>query len=136
MNAIWTDYGSSIKEALELADSYRFAGETPLKEHSIAVLDAMRERGEIPPGIREQFVQDLLASHLCICGRPIEEESEEHRRLLDVLERAQFPHNSRTSFSRLPETSGQLTAAEPHGIVVKKHSERLMAQLMQTKSHR
>ena len=56
---------------------YRFAGEAIDKATSI--VDAMRERGEIPPGIREQFVQDLLANHMCICGRPIEEESEEHR---------------------------------------------------------
>lgn len=55
---------------------------------ALAVLDTKRERGEIPPGIREQFVQDLLDGHLCICGRPIGEESEEHRRLMEVLRRS------------------------------------------------
>ena len=65
---------------------YRFAGEAIDK--AAWIVDAMRERGEIPPGIREQFVQDLLANHVCICGRPIEEESEEHRRLMEILTRS------------------------------------------------
>ena len=65
---------------------YRFAGEAIDK--AARIVDAMRERGEIPPGIREQFVQDLLANHVCICGRPIEEESEEHRRLMEILTRS------------------------------------------------
>ena len=64
----------------------RFAGAAVSR--AIKVLDEKRERGEIPPGIREQFVQDLLAGHLCICGRPIEEESDEHRRLMEVLQRS------------------------------------------------
>ena len=65
---------------------FRFAGTAVSK--AIEVLDEKRERGEIPPGIREQFVQDLLATHLCICGRPIKEESDEHRRLIEVLQRS------------------------------------------------
>lgn len=57
-------------------------------EKALEVVDAMRARGEIPPGIREQFVQDLLANHMCICGRTIEEESEEHHLLMEVLSRS------------------------------------------------
>lgn len=55
---------------------------------ALAVLDQKREKGEIPPGIREQFVQDLLARHECICGRPIQEDSAEHRQLMAVLEKS------------------------------------------------
>lgn len=86
---------------------YRFAGEAIDKATSI--VDAMRERGEIPPGIREQFVQDLLASHMCICGRPIEEESEEHRRLMEVLTKT-LPSDLENALS---EVGGELRAARP-----------------------
>ena len=55
---------------------------------ALTVLDQKREKGEIPPGIREQFVQDLLARHECICGRPIQEDSEEHQQLMIVLEKS------------------------------------------------
>lgn len=64
----------------------RFASKAIAK--ALEVLEAMRERGEIPPGIREQFVNDLLATHMCICGRSIEKESKEHRRLMEVLDRS------------------------------------------------
>ena len=88
---------------------YRFAGKAI--ENSLAVVDSMRERGEIPPGIREQFVNDLLASHICICGRPIEEESEEHRRLMEVLDRS-LPSELETA---VLEVGGQLISVSPKG---------------------
>ena len=78
-------------------------------EKAIQIVDAMRARGEIPPGIREQFVQDLLANHLCICGRAIEEESEEHRRLMEVLSRS-LPSELENA---VLEVGGQLRAASP-----------------------
>ncbi len=31
----------------------------------------MRQRGELPAGIKKQFVEDLLSRNLCICGRSL-----------------------------------------------------------------
>ena len=95
-----------IRDTSNLA-YYRFAGEAIDK--AARIVDAMRERGEIPPGIREQFVQDLLANHMCICGRPIEEESEEHRLLMEVLTRS-LPSDLENAAS---EVGGELRAARP-----------------------
>ncbi len=86
---------------------YRFA-EGPI-EKAVQVVDAMRARGEIPPGIREQFVQDLLDNHMCICGRAIEEESEEHLKLMEVLSRS-LPSALENA---VLEVGGQLRAASP-----------------------
>jgi len=57
----------------------------PTIEKAVAILDEKRERGEIPPGIREQFVQDLLSRKRCICGRPIGEGSNEQIELTRLL---------------------------------------------------
>ena len=113
----------SIKDDSNLG-FYRFAGKAV--ENSIAVVDAMRERGEIPPGIREQFVHDLLATHICICGRPIEEESEEHRRLMEVLARA-LPSQLENA---VLEVGGQLRSAS---LKMEEVLQRLR-QLMQRKA--
>lgn len=36
------------------------------------ILDEKREKGEMPPGIREQLIEDLLKKGECICKRPLE----------------------------------------------------------------
>lgn len=84
-----------------------FANEAISK--ALEVLEAMRERGEIPPGIREQFVNDLLAAHRCICGRSIEEESEEYCRLMEVLARS-LPSELENV---VLQTAGDLRAVQP-----------------------
>ncbi len=63
-----------------------FMGE-PIRK-ALAVLDGKRERGEIPSGIREQFVKDLLDNLECVCGRPFHEGDEAHDRLLSFLNRS------------------------------------------------
>ena len=77
-----------IQEVRDVSNRGFFRFAATAISNALAVLDEKRERGEIPPGIREQFVQDLLTSHLCICGRSIEEGSEEHRRLIEVLQQS------------------------------------------------
>ena len=49
------------------------------------ILEEKRQRGEIPPGIRETFLTDLLADMQCICGRSIQDGSEEHQNILKRL---------------------------------------------------
>ncbi|MBI1293682.1 AAA family ATPase [bacterium] len=58
----------------------RSAVETALK-----MLDEKRQRGEIPSNIRQQFIQDLLDHHMCICGRPFAEHDDAHAHLLGLL---------------------------------------------------
>jgi DNA sulfur modification protein DndD len=63
-----------------------FMGE-PIRK-ALALLDEKRERGEIPSGVREQLVKDLLDNLECICGRPFHEGDETHARLVSLLDKA------------------------------------------------
>lgn len=40
-----------------------------------AILDAKRVKGEIPSGIRQQFIEDLIRDGVCLCGRPLDHAS-------------------------------------------------------------
>lgn len=57
----------------------------PALDKAMAVLEQKRERGEIPSGIRDTFLKDLLDEMRCICGRPIHDGSEEHQSILNQL---------------------------------------------------
>lgn len=57
-------------------------------DNALKILDEKRERGEIPSGIREQLVQDLLDNLQCICGRPFQEHDEVNHRLRSLLDRS------------------------------------------------
>ena len=57
-------------------------------DKALSLLDEKRERGEIPSGVREQLVQDLLENLACICGRPFEEGDEAYGQLSSLLDRA------------------------------------------------
>jgi DNA sulfur modification protein DndD len=57
----------------------------PAVERALTILDDKRERGEIPSNVRQQFVQDLIDQMRCVCGRPFELESDEHQRLLVLM---------------------------------------------------
>ena len=52
------------------------------------ILEEKRQRGEIPSGIRETFLNDLLDEMRCICGREIDDGSEEHQSILEQLGRS------------------------------------------------
>lgn len=47
---------------------------------ALTIADEKREKGQIPSGIKEQFIHDLLDKDICICGRKISEDefSREH----------------------------------------------------------
>jgi len=57
----------------------------PIIESALKLLDEKRKKGEIPLGIREQFVKDLLEQGCCICGRPINKISNESEALKTLL---------------------------------------------------
>lgn len=53
-----------------------------------ALLDQLRSRGELPAGIKRQFVDDLLDRSTCVCGRPLEPNSEPWKCVHSFRERA------------------------------------------------
>ena len=57
-------------------------------QKATAILNAKRERGEIPSSIRQQFIQDLLDEMICVCGRPFADHGPEHQKLLSLMNRA------------------------------------------------
>lgn len=67
--------------------SYAAFMNEPIRK-ALAVLDEKRERGEIPSGVREQLVKDLLDNLECVCGRPFHEGDEAHEKLLSLLNRS------------------------------------------------
>jgi DNA sulfur modification protein DndD len=75
-----------IGQIRELAATSYFALAQPAVDRALQILDEKRERGEIPSSIRQQFVQDLIAQMRCICGRPIDDGSPEHQRLLNLIQ--------------------------------------------------
>jgi DNA sulfur modification protein DndD len=60
----------------------------PAIQKALKILNEKREKGEIPSNIRQQFIQDLLEQMMCICGRPFSEHSQEHQRLLALMDKA------------------------------------------------
>jgi len=44
------------------------------------IVEQMRQRGELPAGIKKQFVEDLLEKKLCICGRTLDHAKDEEAR--------------------------------------------------------
>jgi len=52
------------------------------------LVDGLRQRGELPADIKQQFVQDLLTSSRCICGTELSDGSEPHRHVTAYLDKA------------------------------------------------
>lgn len=89
------------------------------------IIQTKRQRGEIPAGIREQFVKDLLDKAKCICGREISVNGPERQTLMALLNRA-MPS---TVEDRVLETSGLLLA-------LKAKSEQRLEALMNLKKRK
>ena len=52
---------------------------------ALALLDQKREKGEVPSGVREQLVLDLLHELRCICGRTLEKDDDAYHHLASLL---------------------------------------------------
>jgi len=81
-----TELDDIVNQVRDLAVGAYFTLPTSVINKALAILDAKREKGEIPSNIRRQFIEDLITRMVCICGRPFEEDSIEHRRLLSLIE--------------------------------------------------
>jgi len=52
-------------------------------DHFRQIEDSLRKRGELPAGIKKQFVDDILLKEVCICDRPL---NDHHRDALLAVE--------------------------------------------------
>ena len=84
------ELNTAINQIRNLATGGYFVTAYPAIEKALRILDVKRERGELPSGIRESFIKDLIEQMNCICGRPITDGSSEHNRLLALLQ-SQLP---------------------------------------------
>lgn len=48
-------------------------------------IDARREKGDIPPVLRSDLIQQLLESHTCICGRELKEGTASFQKILEWM---------------------------------------------------
>ncbi len=58
-----------------------------VSKRSLAILNEKREKGEIPSGIREQFIKDLIERGICVCGRSFVDDDEAYQHLTALLKR-------------------------------------------------
>lgn len=85
----WDDLGGQEKTTLtqiQRLANRSYVGllpDTAIK--ALALLDQKREKGEVPSGVREQLVKDLLHELRCICGRPFNEDDDAYRHLASLL---------------------------------------------------
>lgn len=52
--------------------------------------DELRQRGELPAGIKQQFVEDLLEDGSCICGTELKQGTNARRQVESWLDRSGF----------------------------------------------
>lgn len=79
------ELGDAVEELRKKTTEGYFLLAQPIIEKAQRVLNEKRERGEIPSGVRQQFVQDLLDQLVCVCGRPFAEHGAEYQRLLALM---------------------------------------------------
>jgi DNA sulfur modification protein DndD len=53
-------------------------------------LDSLRNKGQLPPDIRQEFVEKLLAQKKCICGNQLDDEHLQARKTLQVFIKEQY----------------------------------------------
>ena len=52
------------------------------------LIDRLRQQGELPSGIKQQFVQQLLERKKCICGQELQENSQAYLQVQDWMNKA------------------------------------------------
>lgn len=77
------------KERLHYISKYGFlAVAKKIIDKSEKILDEKRKKGELPSNIKEQFLTDLLHKGTCICGRPLENGTDEYQYVKDFKKTA------------------------------------------------
>jgi len=55
-------------------------------------IDKRKKKGEIPPEIRRELIEKMLAEGICVCGREIKDGSREHTKLHEWLRKVTDPN--------------------------------------------
>jgi DNA sulfur modification protein DndD len=76
----------TLKRAISTRGYTIFLSET--KAEFRAIIDRLRERGELPTGIKRQFVGDLLNERRCICGAELIEGTHAHALVQSWMDKA------------------------------------------------
>ena len=71
----------------------------PAVEQTGKMLQTKRDKGEIPSDIKTHFVEDLLELGECICGRPLETDTEAYNEVKGWRERAGSTEIEETAMS-------------------------------------
>lgn len=77
-----TEMEEIVNSVRDLATSGYFVVAEAAIKRAVLLLEEKRTRGEIPSDFRQQFIKDLIDKMVCVCGRPFNDGSEEHRTLL------------------------------------------------------
>jgi DNA sulfur modification protein DndD len=75
-----------IKRSLSSQSYSIFLAETLTQFYSF--IDELRQRGELPSGIKQQFIQQLLDKKRCICGIDLTEGSNHYKQVQEWINRA------------------------------------------------
>jgi len=86
INESITDIEESLKKQFSKKGFYMHLN--PIVEGAKEILTKKRERGELPTHVKKQFVSNLLKENKCICGRPLNEGEEAHKKVREWKERA------------------------------------------------
>ena len=76
----------ALKQAISTRGYTVFLSDITAQFHTL--VDDLREKGELPAGIKQQFVNELLERKRCICGTELTEESHAHQMVEAWKERA------------------------------------------------
>lgn len=71
-----------------LGDNGRLIVSTGITEQAYDFLEQEQNKAKIPAPYNEEFVNDILAAHNCICGRPFKEGSDEEHEIQKLLNKA------------------------------------------------
>jgi DNA sulfur modification protein DndD len=71
-----------------------------------AHIDKRKKKGEIPPEIRRELIEKLLADAVCICGRGICKGTVEHGKLQEWLRKVADPNLGESAWDLWSELSG------------------------------
>jgi len=113
-----------IRELQQLANRSFVGVLRPTIAKALEVLDEKRKRGEIPSGIREQFLKDILDAKKCICGRAFKDHDEVYERLIALLQRA-TPSSLETEVLKL---AGDLRGLSFHSLELVDSLDELMRE--------
>ena len=61
---------------------------TDINSQFLSVINNLRQKGELPTGIKQQFIQQLLIQKKCICGRELNEDTLPYQQVQSWIDKA------------------------------------------------